>query len=84
MSPLKKKDKTPGKLGSLFAVGSAVALSPVVYRRYKDAKRAGDKLAAVDAVVSAAALLVGVLKVTRARKYETVPADTGEKSGSGS
>jgi len=64
----KKKEKSRGKLGTLFAVGSSVTLTPVLVRRFKEARAKGDKLALADAAVSAAALAVGVLQVLRARK----------------
>jgi glucose-6-phosphate-specific signal transduction histidine kinase len=63
-----KKNKKPGKIGTLFAVGSTVTLAPVLLRRFKDARRDGDKLALADAAVSGAALLVGVAQVLRGRK----------------
>jgi hypothetical protein len=63
-----KKEKSRGKLGTLFAIGSSVTLAPVLARRFKEARAKGDKLALADAAVSAAALAVGVLQVLRARK----------------
>jgi hypothetical protein len=63
-----KKAKSRGKLGTLFAIGSSVTLTPVLLRRFKEARAKGDKLAIADAAVSAAALAVGVLQVLRARK----------------
>ncbi|MFL6117895.1 MAG: hypothetical protein ACJ786_42055 [Catenulispora sp.] len=68
MSP--KKEKSRGKLGTVFAVGSSVTLTPVLLRRYKEARAKGDKLAIADAAVSAAALAVGVLQVLRTRKSD--------------
>jgi len=68
VSKKKKAEKRPGRIGTLFAVGSSVTLAPVLLRRFKDARAKGDKLAVVDATVSAAALAVGVAQVLRARK----------------
>ena len=64
----RSENKPRGKLGTLFAIGSTVTLAPVIFRRVKDAKRDGDKLALADAAVSFAALLVGVAQVLRSRK----------------
>ena len=62
------KGRKPGKLGSLFAIGSSLTLAPVLARRFKEARAKGDKLALADAAVSAAALAVGVPQVLRSRK----------------
>jgi hypothetical protein len=64
----KGQAKARGTFGTLFAIGSSVTLAPVLMRRFKEARAKGDKLALVDAAVSAAALAVGVLQVLRARK----------------
>ncbi|MBW8804034.1 MAG: hypothetical protein AUG49_24875 [Catenulispora sp. 13_1_20CM_3_70_7] len=82
MSP--KKEKSRGKLGTLFAVGGSVTLTPVLIRRFKEARAKGDKLAVADVAVSAAALAVGVLQALRARKSSesSEPSESSESSES--
>lgn len=72
-----KAEKEPGKIGKLFTLGSTVTLVPVLRSRFKKARAEGDKLNQLEAVVSAAALAIGVAKVLRKKK----PGAASGKSG---